>query len=131
MKVGWSLVGASAFVAFLAIGERGESNRGASSVSVQAEPTFNDAMLVAVEPIVPDYRLQESRAIYRTRTIAGDDCTMDCSGHEAGYEWAEEHGIEDPDDCGGNSASFIEGCQAYAAEQSGVDDKEDADKDDE
>ncbi len=44
------------------------------------------------------------------------DCTGDCSGHEAGYEWAEEKGISDPSDCGGNSESFIEGCEAYANE---------------
>lgn len=44
-------------------------------------------------------------------------CMDDCSGHEAGYEWASEHGIYDPDDCGGNSESFIEGCQAWANEQ--------------
>jgi len=43
-------------------------------------------------------------------------CTEDCSGHEAGYEWAEEHSITDPSDCGGNSDSFIEGCEAYANE---------------
>jgi len=23
----------------------------------------------------------------------GYPCTVDCSGHEAGYEWAEEHGV--------------------------------------
>lgn len=44
-------------------------------------------------------------------------CTNDCSGHEAGYEWAEESGIDDPYNCGGNSQSFIEGCEAYANEQ--------------
>lgn len=54
----------------------------------------------------------------------GYSCTDDCSGHEAGYEWAEENGIDDPDDCGGNSDSFIEGCQAYADEQV-VDNEED------
>jgi hypothetical protein len=43
-------------------------------------------------------------------------CTEDCSGHEAGYAWAEDNGITDPDDCSGNSGSFIEGCQAYAEE---------------
>ena len=47
----------------------------------------------------------------------GYQCTVDCSGHEAGYEWAEENSIDDPYDCGGNSESFIEGCQAYAEEQ--------------
>ncbi len=44
------------------------------------------------------------------------ECTGDCSGHDAGFEWAEENGISDPDDCGGNSNSFIEGCEAYANE---------------
>lgn len=46
----------------------------------------------------------------------GHRCTIDCSGHEAGYEWAEGHDIHDPDDCGGNSESFIEGCRTYAEE---------------
>ena len=45
-----------------------------------------------------------------------DSCTSDCSGHEAGYAWAEENEIEDPYECSGKSASFIEGCQAYAEE---------------
>tara|TARA_R110002049_G_scaffold145996_3_gene308375 strand:+ start:1294 stop:1641 length:348 start_codon:yes stop_codon:yes gene_type:complete len=46
----------------------------------------------------------------------GDGCTIDCSGHEAGYEWAQERGIDDPDKCGGNSWSFEEGCRAYAGQ---------------
>lgn len=45
------------------------------------------------------------------------ECTDDCSGHEAGYDWASDQGISDPDDCGGKSDSFIEGCEAYANEQ--------------
>jgi hypothetical protein len=44
-------------------------------------------------------------------------CTQDCAGHEAGYAWAEENGIDDPDDCGGRSQSFIEGCWDYAEQQ--------------
>ena len=44
------------------------------------------------------------------------ECTSDCSGHEAGYDWAAENGITDPSDCGGKSESFIEGCEAYANE---------------
>ena len=51
-----------------------------------------------------------------TQTFSGYDCTGDCSGHEAGYDWAEDKGITDIDDCGGNSNSFIEGCQAYVEE---------------
>lgn len=41
-------------------------------------------------------------------------CTGDCSGHEAGYEWAVEQGITDPRECRGRSQSFIEGCQDRA-----------------
>ena len=50
-------------------------------------------------------------------TFEGFECTQDCSGHQAGYEWAEEQGITNPDDCGGKSESFIEGCIAYAEQQ--------------
>lgn len=32
------------------------------------------------------------------------------SGHYAGYEWAES---KDVSSCGGNSQSFIEGCEEY------------------
>jgi len=52
-------------------------------------------------------------------SYAGYDCTQDCSGHEAGYQWAAENGITDPDSCGGRSWSFIEGCRAYAEENGG------------
>ena len=43
----------------------------------------------------------------------GFECASNCSGHIAGYDWAEEKGIDDPRDCGGNSESFIEGCISY------------------
>jgi len=52
-------------------------------------------------------------------SYAGYGCTVDCSGHEAGYDWAAENGITDPNSCGGNSWSFIEGCRAYAEENGG------------
>ena len=51
-----------------------------------------------------------------TLTFHGYDCLQDCSGHEAGYEWAEDNDISDVDDCSGNSNSFIEGCRAYVKE---------------
>lgn len=50
------------------------------------------------------------------QTFHGYSCTDDCSGHQAGYDWAEENSIYDPDDCSGNSESFIEGCRAYGEE---------------
>lgn len=43
-------------------------------------------------------------------------CTVDCSGHQAGYDWAESNSIDDEDDCTGNSQSFIEGCKEYVEE---------------
>lgn len=54
-----------------------------------------------------------------TEYFHGYPCTVDCSGHEAGYQWAGDHGIVDKDDCTGNSDSFIEGCKAYVEEEGG------------
>lgn len=50
---------------------------------------------------------------YSGKTFHGYPCTKDCSGHEAGYEWAQDKGLYSYDDCSGNSNSFIEGCEAY------------------
>ncbi len=43
-------------------------------------------------------------------------CSSDCSGHEAGYQWAARLDITEHADCGGNSNSFIEGCMEYVEE---------------
>ena len=48
-----------------------------------------------------------------SQSFHGYECTEDCGGHQAGYDWAENNGIEYIDDCGGTSQSFIEGCHAY------------------
>ena len=56
---------------------------------------------------------------------ATSECTDDCSGHDAGFEWAKDHDILDSSNCGGKSQSFIEGCEAYAEAAGGeVDDDE-------
>lgn len=47
----------------------------------------------------------------------GYGCTVDCGGHEAGYDWAEREGVTDADDCAGKSWSFEEGCRSYAEER--------------
>ncbi|WP_246681379.1 hypothetical protein [Mesorhizobium sp. B2-3-14] len=66
------------------------------------------------------------------QTFDGYDCTSDCSGHQAGYDWAERNDISDADDCVGNSQSFNEGCQAYVEEQQAApDDEVPADESDE
>lgn len=49
------------------------------------------------------------------KQISKEDCQSpsnpydEGSGHYAGFEWKAENGYE----CGGNSDSFIEGCQEY------------------
>lgn len=46
-----------------------------------------------------------------------DNCTKDCSGHHAGYEWAMRKGLTDERPCyGAKSNSFIEGCIQYVRE---------------
>lgn len=51
------------------------------------------------------------------RAAEGYGCTDDCGGHDAGYQWAEDHSVSDESECGGKSWSFEEGCVAYAKEQ--------------
>jgi hypothetical protein len=53
-------------------------------------------------------------------------CTEDCSGHDAGYDWARDHDVTDPSDCSGRSQSFVEGCETYA---SAVEDSDEPDPD--
>ena len=69
------------------------------------------------------------------QTFAGYQCTDDCSGHEAGYDWAETRDIENEDTCDSletNSESFKEGCKAFVSgdDRDGFDDEASPDKDD-
>lgn len=59
----------------------------------------------------------EEAPTYSGQSFDGNPCIGDCSGHEAGYQWAEENGITDPDNCSTPSNSFNEGCQSYVEEQ--------------
>lgn len=70
-----------------------------------------DAILAPVE--AP----QATVAPLKPQQFGGYHRTSDCSGHRAGYEWAAQRGIESPNQCSGQSQSFIEGCRAYADEQ--------------
>ncbi|MER8662128.1 hypothetical protein NKH34_13410 [Mesorhizobium sp. M1148] len=59
-------------------------------------------------------------------TFGGNDCTEDCSGHKAGYDWAEQNQISNDSDCSSNSQSFNEGCQTFVEDPSrGSDEDED------
>jgi hypothetical protein len=60
------------------------------------------------------------------QTFGGNDCTEDCSGHKAGYEWAEQNDISDASDCTSNSQSFNEGCETYTEDPNrGADEDDD------
>ncbi len=50
-------------------------------------------------------------------SFSGSRCAQDCSGHEAGYYWAADNDISDPNDCTGDSQTFVEGCQEYVEER--------------
>lgn len=99
---------------------------GCSNSSTKTSPnTYNSngvdipaKTIPANQPIRQAPIIEDSEPVdYEPQTFNGYECTDDCSGHEAGYNWAEENGIDDPSDCGGNSNSFIEGCESYAEEQ--------------
>lgn len=47
-------------------------------------------------------------------TFGGYACADNCSGHAAGYRWAEQYRITDMDECRGRSQFFYEGCLVYA-----------------
>jgi len=125
MKREWVIVGVLVAVAWLALSDREVSKRPTPAVVSAAVPVVAPRAPAEVPPpLSPPRELPPSidlysmpRLPYRAPAFRGYECTVDCSGHEAGYEWAERHSIDDPDDCNGNSESFIEGCKAYAEEQ--------------
>lgn len=107
MSNSWWLWGVAIIVALWIFSEEKNDDM-LPSVSISPpSPTSYQPPVPAI-PVIPDTSIP---------TFMGYNCTVDCSGHEAGYEWAEENEITDPDECDGNSDSFIEGCQAYAEEQ--------------
>ena len=42
-------------------------------------------------------------------------CTKDCSGHDAGFEWAKEKSLTVLADCEADDPGFAEGCEAYVS----------------
>ena len=100
---------AAAVLAWLVLTNRGQHD---------TPPTALAASTVsAVNTLGPAFGGGTAESLGAYEAAHGDaDCTQDCSGHEAGYKWAEENDISDEDDCTGNSESFIEGCKAYVAD---------------
>jgi hypothetical protein len=70
--------------------------------------------ILIVTALVGGMATREPRA--EGATFHGYACTKDCSGHIAGYQWAEKHGITNAGNCGGKSLSFFQGCLIYANE---------------
>ncbi|WP_292577784.1 hypothetical protein [Mesorhizobium sp.] len=62
---------------------------------------------------------------FAQQTFGGNDCTVDCSGHKAGYDWAEKNQISDESDCSSNSQSFNEGCRTYLEDPNRGSDEDD------
>lgn len=103
-----------------------ETGRPVANYYVLEDDAFH---LVHQEPFdaFPISAQRPSRSLYCNPVIGGEgeiacifkgfDCGDDCSGHEEGYEWAEERGIASTSTCDGKSRSFLEGCIAYVLEQ--------------
>jgi len=52
------------------------------------------------------------------RYFGGYHCTDHCKGHAAGFQWARQRRIANPNDCtGGPSQSHIQGCRAYCRDR--------------
>jgi len=103
-----------------------------SKCNQSGEPTTSVANVVRDRAEFDEDAARENAASELAGTTYADagqpyGCTEDCSGHEAGFEWAQENDVTDTSDCSGNSQSFVEGCEAYAEElQRKVEDEEEA-----
>jgi hypothetical protein len=95
---------------------------GSSSSSATSAPSGAPA---AVAPSPDDS--SATNASNGTLTFHGFPCKGTCLGHERGYEWAQEHDIDDPHTCYTGprlsdpaNESFSEGCEAYVDDSTGV-----------
>ena len=62
-------------------------------------------------------RSEDTSQVYATREKsceAPSNPYTDGTGHYAGWKWAEEKSVSS---CGGNSSSFIEGCEEYLSKE--------------
>jgi hypothetical protein len=105
---------------------RNQATKIAISLPGQIEAIMRVYIMIVALPALAMFVLAYA-ARAPDRTYTGFNCTVDCSGHEAGYRWAEQNSIDDEDYCpDGDSESFHEGCIAYvegesqAANDSGI-----------
>lgn len=62
----------------------------------------------------PTYNAPNSSSGNYESNHGTEDCTSNCSGHDAGYDYADENNICDTEYSDGNSDSFNEGVIAWA-----------------
>lgn len=66
------------------------------------------------------------------RQFGGYPCVDDCSGHKAGYDWADQHAVGAPAECedilrrSPDQTSFYEGCVVYTEDPGRGSDEDDA-----
>lgn len=119
-------------IVWLMVASNGPNKTGAPAPLGEALPSASsDSLPASSESPVQTAPANESA---HPRSFAGDPCTQDCSGHEAGYNWAEAHDIDDEDACDqagddSNSPSFAEGCKAYVNGEN-LDENSDSSSDD-
>lgn len=90
----------------------------AAAATSEAPPV---APPIPIEALTRTYRDLPDEAADGTAneglTFNGYPCTVDCSGHRAGYEWADRNWITDPSECWNHSRSFEQGCMSWIEEQ--------------
>lgn len=69
---------------------------------------------IVLQPASYEVERDASEETAPRATFGGYPCADDCSAHIAGFQWAEERSIRDPDSCEGDTGAFIEGCRVYA-----------------
>lgn len=96
----------------------GDSGERESQAAARAEDAADDARQRAYRDLGANSDGTDADAgnvdAYDVEDEGNYTCSGDCSGHEAGFQWAQDQDIDDASDCGGNSQSFIEGCEAFA-----------------
>ncbi len=117
---GWFIFGAAIISLWLYSDYKKQQNaekREAQAAACQANPTCRDekanqkALFRSYISSSPIH--STTGAIY----FKGKVCKGDCSGHIAGYKWAEERGISKDEGCTAQSQSFNEGCMQYVSDR--------------
>lgn len=136
----WGLAVTGGIVALIAVFSGGEkkpieTKPASEAASIIDSPAASVHLGTLAEP--PRLKGGETYAQYDTRrdslgdatgSYEGYGCTQDCSGHDAGYQWAEDNDVTDPNDCGGKSWSFEEGCRSFAEERQEAEAEEDSEQ---